>query len=160
MYKIIDGDAQVLLAHMGGPFWARKDNGAWSIIKGELDNGEDLLTTAKREFAEETGLTAPDVDYRLLGEVKASSKITHVFVGEHDLDTSQIVSNTFEIEWPPKSGQTKTFPEIDRAEWFDLVAAKNKIVKAQSVMICELEKYLVDSGVIKPAVSSEQQTLF
>ncbi|MCL2037555.1 NUDIX domain-containing protein [Candidatus Saccharibacteria bacterium] len=171
LYKIKNKEAQVLLAHMGGPFWARKDNGAWSVIKGEFDPAaEEPLTAAKREFKEETSCPAPNVEYFALKEIKTSGKIIHVFAGNRDFDVSKIKSNTFEIEWPPKSGQMQTFPEIDRAAWFDLPTAKEKLVKSQAIMIDELEKYLrkrfPDDALHwnfegnNSIQASEQQTLF
>ena len=125
------GDGRVLLVHPGGPFWARKDAGAWSIPKGEFDDGEDPEACARREFLEELGVKAPS-DLVDLGTVRQKNrKEVRAFYGEGDLDVDGIVSNTFEMEWPPRSGKTAEFPEIDRAEWFDLEAAREKLNPAQ-----------------------------
>jgi predicted NUDIX family NTP pyrophosphohydrolase len=126
-----DGAVQVLLAHMGGPFWARKDEGAWSIPKGEHPAEEDAQAAARREFAEELGSPAPDGELRDLGTVRSGSKVITAFALVGDLDVDRVVSNTFELEWPPRSGRTQTFPEVDRAAWFDLDTARRKIVKSQ-----------------------------
>lgn len=118
---------------MGGPFWARKDEHAWSIPKGEYEPDEDPLTAAKREFAEEIGTPAPDVAYASLGDVRYSSgKIVTVFAAEAPgFDPSAVVSNTFDLEWPPRSGRIQQFPEIDDAHWVTLDEARTKLVKAQ-----------------------------
>jgi predicted NUDIX family NTP pyrophosphohydrolase len=126
-----DGAVHVLLAHMGGPFWARKDEGAWSIPKGEHPPEEDARAAARREFAEELGSPAPDGELRDLGTVRSGSKVIAAFALVGDLDADRVVSNTFELEWPPRSGRTQTFPEVDRAAWFDLDTARRKIVKSQ-----------------------------
>jgi predicted NUDIX family NTP pyrophosphohydrolase len=126
-----EGAVQVLLAHMGGPFWARKDDGAWSIPKGEHPVEEDARAAARREFAEELGSPAPDGELRDLGTVRSGRKVIAAFALVGDLDADRVVSNTFELEWPPRSGRTQTFPEIDRAAWFDLDTARRKIVKSQ-----------------------------
>ena len=122
-------ELQVLLGHMGGPFWAKKDEHAWSIPKGEHEPDEDALAAARREFAEETGSPAPE-DLVPLGVVKGSKTLT-VWAAEGDLDTDAVVSNTFDLEWPPRSGRVQQFPEIDRAAWFDLATARTKLVKGQ-----------------------------
>jgi predicted NUDIX family NTP pyrophosphohydrolase len=124
-------DGHVLLVHPGGPYWARKDAGAWSIPKGEHDDGEDPEVCARREFAEELGAPAPDA-LTDLGTVRQKNrKEVRAFYGEGELDASAVVSNTFEIEWPPRSGKTAEFPEIDRAEWFDVQTAREKLNPAQ-----------------------------
>ncbi|GAA4331748.1 NUDIX domain-containing protein [Klenkia terrae] len=122
-------ELQVLLGHMGGPFWAKKDEHAWSIPKGEHGPDEDAETAARREFAEETGSPAPE-DLVPLGVVKGSKTLT-VWAAEGDLDAEAVVSNTFTLEWPPRSGRLQEFPEIDRAAWFDLATARTKLVKGQ-----------------------------
>jgi predicted NUDIX family NTP pyrophosphohydrolase len=135
--------AEVLLVHPGGPFWARKDLGAWSIPKGELDDGEDPRACALREFAEETGTQLPGGELEDLGSVSLKSgKRVLAFAVAGDLDPATISSNTFELEWPPRSGRTQTFPEIDRAEWFPLDAARAKLNPAQSELIDRLEALL------------------
>jgi predicted NUDIX family NTP pyrophosphohydrolase len=128
-----DGATEVLLVHPGGPFWAKRDDGAWSIPKGELDDGDDDgLATARREFREELGVDAPDADPRPLGAIRQlGGKVVEAWAIAGDVDTTAIVSNTFETEWPPKSGRMQTFPEVDRAEWFALDAARVKLNPAQ-----------------------------
>ncbi|MBA3906992.1 MAG: NUDIX domain-containing protein [Pseudonocardiales bacterium] len=133
-----DGAVQVLLAHMGGPFWARKDEGAWSIPKGEHPEPEDPRDAARREFAEELGSPVPEGDLRALGTVRSGSKVIAAFALAGDLDADKIVSNTFELEWPPRSGRTQSFPEVDRAAWFDIETARRKIVKSQRAFLDRL----------------------
>jgi predicted NUDIX family NTP pyrophosphohydrolase len=133
---------EVLLVHPGGPFWVRKDLGAWSIPKGEVDEGEDPRACALREFAEETGtrLTGPLAE---LGTVKLKSgKVVLAFALAGDLDAAAVASNTFELEWPPRSGRTQSFPEIDRAAWFGLEAARAKLNPAQAAFIDRLQALL------------------
>jgi predicted NUDIX family NTP pyrophosphohydrolase len=123
---------EVLLVHPGGPFWKNKDDGAWSIPKGEYSQGDDALEAAQREFREETGFE-PGIDLIPLGEIRQSSgKIVTVWAFEGDCDPAGLRSNTFSIEWPPKSGQTREFPEVDRAGWFPIEAARTKILKGQA----------------------------
>jgi predicted NUDIX family NTP pyrophosphohydrolase len=130
---------QVLLGHMGGPFFARKDDAAWSIPKGEYAPDEDAFAAAVREFAEELGSPAPDAGFVALGEVRQrNSKIVTAWAVEGDLDADAIVSNTFEIEWPPRSGRRAEFPEIDRAAWFDLDTARRKMVGGQAQLLDRL----------------------
>jgi predicted NUDIX family NTP pyrophosphohydrolase len=131
---------EVLLVHPGGPFWAKRDHGAWSIPKGEYDDGEDPLACARREFAEELGSAPPDgaepVD---LGEVRQKGgKVVMAWAIAGDLDPGAIRSNTFEMEWPPRSGATREFPEIDRAEWFGLDEARERILPAQAPLLDRL----------------------
>ena len=144
MYRRHDGELQVLLGHPGGPFWAKKDAGAWSIPKGEIDEGEDPLAAAKREFSEETGL-------RLEGELIAlapirqkGGKVVLAWAIEGDCDAQAIESNVFSMEWPPKSGKMAEFPEIDRAEWFSLEEARRRINPGQLPLIEELEGMSAD----------------
>jgi predicted NUDIX family NTP pyrophosphohydrolase len=138
-----DAGVEVLLVHPGGPFWARKDLGAWSIPKGELDEHEDPRACAAREFAEETGTQLPDGALEDLGSVKLKSgKVVVAFAVAGDLDAATVVSNTFELEWPPRSGRTQTVPEIDRAEWFSLDAAREKLNPAQAAFVDRLEALL------------------
>lgn len=126
------GVLEVLLGHMGGPFWAAKDDAAWSLPKGEHGPEEEPLAAARREFEEELGGPPPSVDYVELGSVRQSGgKIVTVFAGAADFDSSGIVSGTFEMEWPPRSGRTQAFPEIDRAQWFALDEAAVRLVKGQ-----------------------------
>jgi predicted NUDIX family NTP pyrophosphohydrolase len=131
---------EVLLVHPGGPFWAKRDLGAWSIPKGEYDDGEDPLACARREFAEELGSPPPDgaepVD---LGEVRQKGgKVVMAWAIAGDFDAAAIRSNTFEMEWPPRSGTTREFPEVDRAEWFGLDEARERILPAQAPLLDRL----------------------
>jgi predicted NUDIX family NTP pyrophosphohydrolase len=143
LYRVRDGTPQVLLGHMGGPFWARKDERAWSVPKGEHGDDEDALAAARREFAEETGTPPPDGEPLPLGEVRQSGgKRVTAWALEGDLDPAAIASNTFTLEWPPRSGRTQEFPEIDRAAWFDLPTARAKIVKGQVPLLDALERAL------------------
>jgi predicted NUDIX family NTP pyrophosphohydrolase len=128
-----DADAvRVLLVHPGGPFWAKRDRGSWSIPKGEYLDGEDARAVALREFEEETGVAPPAGDLLALGEVRqAGGKIVTGFALEGEIDAENIVSNNFEMVWPPKSGRRQSFPEIDRAGWFTLAEAAEKILDGQ-----------------------------
>ena len=138
-YRKKAGRPEVLLVHPGGPFWANKDDGAWSIPKGEYAAGEDAEAVARREFAEELGV-ALSVPLQPLGAIRQhGGKLVDAFAAEQDLDVSAIKSNIFEIEWPPKSGKRKSFPEIDRAAWFDLATASEKINAAQRELLERLE---------------------
>jgi predicted NUDIX family NTP pyrophosphohydrolase len=123
------GAPEVLLVHPGGPFWASKDDGAWTVPKGEYLPGEDPAAAADREFAEELGVAAPAGERRDLGELRqAGGKLTRLWALAGDLDVSVVTSNTFEIEWPPRSGQRRAFPEVDRAAWFSLDEARRKLL--------------------------------
>jgi predicted NUDIX family NTP pyrophosphohydrolase len=138
------GAVEVLLVHPGGPFWARRDDGAWSIPKGELDDGADGeadgLATARREFREELGVDAPDSEPRALGAIRQKGgKIVEAWAVAGDVDVRAIVSNTFETEWPPRSGRMQTFPEVDRAEWFGLDVARRKLNPAQCELLDRLQ---------------------
>ena len=127
---------EVLLGHPGGPFFAKKDEGIWSVLKGEAEPGEDLPAVARREFAEETGHEAPAGPMIELGEIRQrGGKVVVAWAVEGDLDEAASISNTFEMEWPPRSGRTQAFPEIDRVEWFDLPAAAVKINPAQAAFL-------------------------
>lgn len=126
------GEREVLLVHPGGPFWAKKDAGAWSIPKGEHGDDEEPLSAARREFEEELGLPLPAGDIVPLGEVRQKGgKLVTAWAVAGDLDVERIVSNTFEIEWPPRSGRRAEFPEVDRAGWFTVTAAREKLLPAQ-----------------------------
>jgi predicted NUDIX family NTP pyrophosphohydrolase len=130
---------EVLLVHPGGPVWARRDVGAWSIPKGEYEDGDDPLLAARREFEEELGRRPPDGHVLDLGEVRQKSgKLVRAWGLEGDLDATQIRSNTAEIEWPPRSGKRIEIPEVDRAEWFDLELAREKINPAQAELLDRL----------------------
>jgi predicted NUDIX family NTP pyrophosphohydrolase len=144
MYRVRDGGLQVFLAHPGGPFFIRKDDGAWTIPKGEPDPEEDLLDAAKREFEEETGIVPKGPFVPLTSVKQKGGKIVHAWAFEGDYDGKPIVSNTFTMEWPPKSGRQAEFPEIDRAEFFDVSVAKRKVKAAQDSLIDELEQVLAN----------------
>jgi predicted NUDIX family NTP pyrophosphohydrolase len=132
LFRESGGQLEVLLVHAGGPFWAKKDDGAWSIPKGEFTDGEDPLAAARREFKEELGV-AVDGEFISVGAVKQSGgKVVHAWAVRGDFDVSRHKSNTFSIEWPPRSGRRQEFPEVDRAEWFGLEAARTKILKGQA----------------------------
>lgn len=138
MYRRVHGALEVLLVHPGGPFWARKDDGAWSIPKGEYDPGEQPLAAARREFAEELGVV-PDGSFLPLGEVKQKGgKVVTAFALEGDLDTGAIRPGTFEMEWPPRSGRVQSFPEVDRAGWFTVAQAREKLLPSQRELIDRL----------------------
>jgi len=143
LYRFSGGRLEVLVAHMGGPFWASKDEGAWSIIKGECEEREDAYAAARREFNEETGSQAPDGPVIELGEVRQpSGKRITAWAIEGGFDPSRIKSNAFSLEWPPGSGKRQEYPEIDRADWFDATTARLKLVKGQVPFIDVLERCL------------------
>ncbi|MDR6989554.1 putative NUDIX family NTP pyrophosphohydrolase [Paenarthrobacter nitroguajacolicus] len=139
-----NGELQLWIAHMGGPFWARKDQHAWSIPKGEFPEDEDPLAAAHREFAEEIGSPAPAADYELLGVFRQpSGKLITAFTAEaNHFQPQEIVSNTFPMEWPKGSGVIKDFPEIDDARWFDEAEARTKLVKGQLPIVDALVRHL------------------
>ena len=143
LYRCVNQDnaivLEVLLAHMGGPLWARKDDGAWSIPKGEYEPGEDPFAAAKREFEEELGTAPPSLVYRDLGSLsQPGGKLVTAWAAEADFDAAGAVSNTFELEWPPRSGQMRSFPEIDKASWFTVEVARVKLVRGQQPLIDRL----------------------
>ena len=139
LHRDAGGGIEVLLVHPGGPFWARRDAGVWSIPKGEYSDGEDPLDAARREFAEELGSRAPDGDPADLGEIRQKSgKVVRGWALAGDLDPVAIQSNTFTLEWPPRSGRMREFPEVDRAEWFGLERAREKINPAQAAFLDRL----------------------
>jgi predicted NUDIX family NTP pyrophosphohydrolase len=142
MYRFRDGNPEVFLVHMGGPYWAKKDLGAWSIPKGEYESGEDPFEAAKREFLEETGFAAIGEFFRLKDVKQPSGKLISAWAFEGDCDAKEIRSNTFSMEWPPRSGQFQEVAEIDRAEWFDPDTAREKILKGQRPFIEELQSVL------------------
>lgn len=143
LYRHAPGGLEVLLAHPGGPFFARRDAGHWTVPKGEPDGAADLLAVARREFAEEVGRTPPDGPTIDLGAiVQKGGKVVHAWAIEGDLDPSTAVSNTFELAWPPGSGRTATFPEIDRVEWFGMAEARRRIRAAQVPLLERLEAAL------------------
>jgi predicted NUDIX family NTP pyrophosphohydrolase len=139
LYRTAGGAPEVLLVHPGGPFWARKDAGAWSIPKGEYEEGEDPRDCALREFEEETGTALPPGELIDLGSVKQrGGKVVSAWAAEGDLDADAVRSNTFTMEWPPRSGRTVEFPEIDRAGWFGVDPAREKLVAAQAEFLDRL----------------------
>ena len=133
-------ELEVLLAHPGGPFWAKKDAGTWTIPKGLAEPGDELIAAARREFTEETNLVAQGDMVELTPVAQKSGKVVHAFALEADFDLSQFASNTFALEWPPKSGQRQSFPEIDRIAYFALPMAKLKIIAYQLPLLSELEE--------------------
>jgi len=138
LYRRNHGALEIFLAHPGGPFWAKRDNGAWTIPKGVVDEGEQLIDGARREFREETGIEA-NGPYASLGSVKQKAgKTVHAWAWEGDADPSAIVSNTTKTEWPRGSGKWMTYPEVDRCAWFDVATARVKINPAQSAFIDRL----------------------
>jgi predicted NUDIX family NTP pyrophosphohydrolase len=142
LYRKVDDSVEVFLVHPGGPFWAKKDEGAWSIPKGELTEGEEALEAAKREFQEETGF-AVEGRFEALEPVKqASGKIVYAWAIEGDIDSSAIRSNNFSMEWPPGSKKIREFPEVDRGGWFALATARQKILTGQSPLLEELVRIL------------------
>ena len=137
-YRWRDGRPEVFLVHSGGPFWTKKDDAAWSVAKGEVEREESLLDAAHREFTEETGLTLTGPFLPLNPVRQSGGKVVYVWAVEADLEPSAIRSNAFPLEWPPRSGQTVQFPEIDRAAWFGLAEARRKIHKGQLGLLEEL----------------------
>jgi predicted NUDIX family NTP pyrophosphohydrolase len=138
-YRKGDALLEVLLVHPGGPYWRNKDDGAWSIPKGEMDVTDDPEQTARREFAEELGPAASIGPLTAVGDVRQrGGKRVIAFVGEGEFDPAALVSNTFEIEWPPRSGRRQVFPEVDRAEWFDIELARTKLITAQVELLDRL----------------------
>jgi predicted NUDIX family NTP pyrophosphohydrolase len=143
LWRRRDGDLEVLLGHPGGPLWARKDAGHWTVLKGEVEPGEEQVDVARREFAEETGHPVPDGPLVDLGEIRQKSgKVVHAWAVEGDLDPTEAVSNTFRMEWPPHSARFAEFPEIDRVEWFDLDEARRRLKDAQVPFLDRLEASL------------------
>jgi len=139
LFRTRSGTPEVLLVHPGGPFWARRDAGAWSIPKGEHGDDEDPLQCALREFAEETGSALEPAELIELGTIRQKAgKLVTAWAAEGDLDPATVTSNTFTIQWPPRSGRMAEFPEVDRAEWFDPETARRKILPAQAELIDRL----------------------
>ena len=163
VYRLKNGQPEVFIVHNGGPFWAKKDNGVWSLPKGEVEGEDEPLATAKREFVEETGLQLPEGDYRELGEViypRHDKKIV-AWTMQGDFDASQLKSNTFEMEWPPRSGKKQTFPEIDRGGWFSLQEAAVKLFPANLPFLERLANLLnVPYGAEKTPEQPKQNSLF
>jgi len=147
LYRVRGGELQVFIGHMGGPFWQNKDDGGWSIIKGEYEEHEDPFVAARREFAEETGSEPPTGTTVELGEVRQpSGKRITAWAIDSDFDPAAVKSNTFTMEWPPRSGRHQEFPEIDRADWFDTATARVKLVKGQVPFIDVLERRVLGTA--------------
>jgi predicted NUDIX family NTP pyrophosphohydrolase len=143
VYREREGAPEVLLVHPGGPFWKKRDDGAWSLPKGEIEAGEEPVDVARREFREELGADPPDGELTALGSIRqAGGKVVHAWAAQGDLDVSSVESVSFEMEWPPRSGRKASFPEVDRAEWFGLEAARRKLLDAQRTFIDRLEEQL------------------
>jgi predicted NUDIX family NTP pyrophosphohydrolase len=139
LYRMAGGEPEVLLVHPGGPFWAKRDAGAWSIPKGEYEAGEDPFACAAREFEEELGSSLPAAEPIELGTVRqAGGKLVTAWAVQGDFDPAGLRSNSFSIEWPPRSGEMREFPEVDRAHWFSAAEAREKIVPAQAAFIDRL----------------------
>ena len=145
LYRVRAGTLEVFLVHPGGPYWHRKDAGAWSIPKGEVGEGDDLLATAEREFHEETGTRVSGECVPLTPLRQPSGKLVHAWAVRGDIDATSISSNTFSMEWPPRSGRQQEFPEVDRGEWFTMAAAKEKLTIGQRNLLDQLQAHL-DSG--------------
>jgi len=144
LYRVSTG-VEVLLVHPGGPFWAKKDDGAWSIPKGEFEDTEDPLAAAKREFGEEIG-SPPEGEFAALGAVKqAGGKVVHAWAVRSDFDPASLKSNSFSMEWPPRSGRHTEFPEVDRAAWFGIEEARRKILKGQVGLLDRLVQVVGDA---------------
>ena len=164
LYRRKGDRIEVLLGHAGGPFWAKKDAGAWSIPKGEFEPGEDPKHAARREFQEETGLRMPEGELLDLGSIRRKDgKTIYIWAMEGDAEPGRLVSNTFELEWPPKSGQVQQFPEFDKAAWIPLGQAAPKLHKGQDVFLerlAELPDVPISSQAEEPPVSPKQASLF
>ena len=142
LYRFRGGALEVFLAHPGGPFWAKKDLGVWSIPKGEIDEGEEPLGAARREFEEETGFRPEGIFRELTPVRQRSGKIVHAWAVEGDCDPTALRSNTFTLEWPPRSGRMKEIPEVDRGGWFAVDLAKEKILEGQRGLLDELRRLI------------------
>jgi predicted NUDIX family NTP pyrophosphohydrolase len=146
LFRESSGYLEVLLVHPGGPFWAKKDEGAWSIPKGEFDDGEDPLAAAKRELTEETGLTLVDEPMPLGALRQPGGKLVHAWAVRGDFDPARLRSNTFVMEWPPRAGRQQEFPEIDRAAWYTMETARSKILKGQMGFLDQLQGAVEGAG--------------
>jgi len=156
LFRRRGNSVEVLLVHPGGPLWARRDEGAWSIPKGEVNEHEDVLAAARREVEEETG-ARPSGPFISLSPVRQTGgKVVHVWAVESDFDPASLKSNLFEMEWPPKSGNRRSFPEVDRAAWFDLAAASRKILPSQAIVLKHLEERLTE--IVEPQHPSSRET--
>lgn len=158
LFRETSGCLEVFLAHPGGPFWAKKDAGSWSIPKGEFEAGEDPLSAARREFEEETGFAVVGDVIPLDPLCQRSGKIVYAWAVRGDVDPADVKSNTFSMEWPPKSGRQQNFPEIDRADWFTIDAANEKILKGQAGFLVQLQDVLGGARSAPTGTSSHSGT--
>jgi predicted NUDIX family NTP pyrophosphohydrolase len=150
---------EVLLAHPGGPFWRNKNEGAWTIPKGEFADDEDPLAAAKREFEEELGAAPPVGDYIQLKPIKQKNgKVVHAWAVKGNFDPKALKSNTFEMEWPPKSGRMQSFPEVDRAQWFSPDVAKLKMLIGQGALVDELTERLANTSPLATILNRKSET--
>lgn len=146
MYRLSDDGTEVFLVHPGGPFWAKKDEGAWSVPKGLFEQGEDPLNAAKREFREETGSDISGNFMELTPLRQPSGKVVYVWAVEGNIDATSIKSNMFSMEWPPKSGKEQEFPEVDKGGWFTMAQAREKLLQGQRGFLDQLQDHL---GILK-----------
>lgn len=159
LYRMNNEVLEILLVHAGGPFWAKKDEGAWSLPKGEFTTDEEALAAAKREFSEELGAPVPEGEYLALGPIKQSGgKTVYAWAVQGDFDPATLKSNTFTMEWPPKSGQEQEFPEVDKAAWVPLAKAEEKLFKSQLSLLQVLAEKL--HATIAHEKPPEQASLF
>jgi predicted NUDIX family NTP pyrophosphohydrolase len=159
LFRQVSGEIEVMLVHPGGPFWAKKDEGAWSIPKGEYGEDEDPLLAARREFEEETGVAPPDGEWIPLRPLRQrGGKVVHAWAVQGDLDTAALKSNTFSMEWPPKSGRMQEFPEVDRAAWLSIDAAEVKILKGQVPFLVQLREALESPPAASPETPASADT--
>jgi len=147
LYRVRDGDLEVFLVHPGGPYWSNQDDGAWSIPKGEFEEGDDPLAAARREFREETGFEVSGPFHALSPLKQPSGKVIHAWAVEGEINPARVASNTFSMEWPPHSGKQQDFPEVDKAAWFSLAIAQKKLVPGQRGFLDQLQQIMKDSGV-------------
>lgn len=156
LYRKQGNTVEVLVGHAGGPFWGKKDAGAWSIPKGEFESEEEPIQAARREFEEELGIPAPEGELIELGHIKRKDgKVIYIWALEGDADLGRLTSNTFEIEWPPKSGQIQQFPEFDKAAWLPIARAGPKLHQGQSEFLARLAEKLGISLTAAPAADDK-----
>ncbi|MBN1472082.1 MAG: NUDIX domain-containing protein [Syntrophaceae bacterium] len=145
LYRMTENGLEVFLVHPGGPYWQKKDEGAWSVPKGEFEAGEDSLEAAKREFKEETGFDITGDFIELSPLKQPSGKVVYAWAVEGNIDAKSIRSNMFSMEWPPRSGREQEFPEVDKGGWFTIAQAQNKLLPGQRGFLAQLKKIIVDS---------------
>jgi predicted NUDIX family NTP pyrophosphohydrolase len=143
LHRLRNGTLEVFLVHPGGPFWRGKDAGAWSIPKGEVEEGDEPLKTAQREFEEETGSRVSGEFFALKPLMQKSGKLVHAWALSGDIDASSVRSNTFSMEWPPHSGKRQEFPEVDRGAWFTIATAREKILPSQRGFLDQLQEHII-----------------